>query len=46
MAQVEVSEYKNKIKKDESAKHYFLLIEGSIVPTAEWASADEFVYHA
>jgi len=46
MAQVQVSEYQNKVKKDDLATHYFLLIEGSIVPTVEWVSANEFVYHA
>jgi len=46
IAQIQVSEYQSKIKKDDSATHYFLLIEGSIVPTVEWVSANEFVYHA
>lgn len=45
MAQVQVSEYQNKAKKDDLATHYFLLIEGYIVPTVEWVSANEFVYH-
>jgi len=45
LARVQVSEYQSKIK-DNLPTHYFLLIEGSIVPTVEWISANEFVYHA
>lgn len=45
MAQVQISEYRNKIKKDDLATHYFLLIEGSIVPTVEWVPANELVYY-
>jgi len=45
LARVQVSEYQSKIK-DNLPTHYFLLIEGSVIPTAEWISANEFVYHA
>lgn len=45
MAVVKVAEYKDSLK-DKLASHYFLLVEGSIIPTAEWVTANEFVYHA
>ena len=45
MAMVKVAEYQDNVK-DNLARHYFLLVEGSIIPTSEWIDTHEFVYHA
>jgi hypothetical protein len=43
-AKVYATEYLDKLK-EQTSPHYFMLIEGSIIPTAEWISSNDFVHH-
>lgn len=37
-------EYVDKYKEEKNEKHYFLLIEGALIPTANWVPED-VTYH-